>query len=396
MTTPVRDLTVKNKFSFSRFFVKWEMVLVYIFIAINLALLLGNPQTYNLTTIQWTVQQIMTKAFMVFGIVLILILGDIDVSIASIMAMSAMCMGLLADAGLPAAVVVLAGILSGAICGAINGFFIAKLKMSAVIVTISTSLLFRGVVKIVMDNVEGKKLTNYPTWFKTLGNGFIGIIPISLIVFAVFGVLFSILLHKSRFGRKLYMMGNSYTASEYSGIDASRTKLIVFIIAGIMAAVCAIFYIGYAGNQMNSAIGKGYELDVIAIAALGGVLPSGGKGKMYGPIIATFIMAFLDRMLGLLEVEENSKKVVTGIILIIAVIIPFFNKDFFDSVKLKFIYHNNKSLASLAAAHKKEISKLRQQIKTSENPEKLKAEIIEKEKAYKQKLKNINNRRETT
>lgn len=398
MTTPTpRDLSVKDKFSLSKFLIKWEMVLIYIFILVNVVLIIGNPQTYNTTMIQWTIQEIMAKAFMVFGIVLILILGDIDVSIASTLAVSAMCMGLTANMGLPSYVVVLSGLIAGAICGAINGFLVAKLKLSSVIVTISTSLLFRGIVKIVMDNVEGKKLSTYPNWFTTAASGYIFGIPISLIVFLLFGIFFCVLLHKSKFGRKLYMMGNNYTASEYSGINASNTKLIVFMIAGIMAAVCSIFYIGHAGNQMNSAIAKGYELDVIAIAALGGVLPSGGKGKMYGPMIATFIMAFLDRMLSLLEVEENSKKVVTGIILIIAVIIPFFNKDFFDSVKLKLVYHNNKSLSALSMMHKEEMKGLKQQISSinaqttlsrSEKQakiNKLQREIKNKETVYKEK-----------
>ena len=108
MTTPTpRDLSVKDKFSLSKFLIKWEMVLIYIFILVNVVLIIGNPQTYNTTMIQWTIQEIMAKAFMVFGIVLILILGDIDVSIASTLAVSAMCMGLTANMGLPSYVVVL-------------------------------------------------------------------------------------------------------------------------------------------------------------------------------------------------------------------------------------------------------------------------------------------------
>ena len=404
MTSPTpKDLTVKNKFSLSKFLVKWEMILVYIFIIINIALYIGNPQTYNITTIHGTVQLIMSKAFMVFGIVLVLILGDIDVSIASIMAMSAMCMGLLGNAGLPWPVVLLGGLLAGAVCGAINGFLIARLKMSAVIVTISTSLLFRGIVKIVIDKVEGKKLSTYPSWFKTAGNGFIfDMIPISLACFLLFGIIFIVLLHKSRFGRKLYMIGNSYTASEYSGINVVNTKFLVFVIAGVMAAICAVFYLGYNGNQMNSSIGKGYELDVIAIAALGGVSPAGGKGKMYGPIIATFIMAFLDRAQGLLGIDENAKKVVTGVILIIAVIIPLINKGLLDEIKLHTVYRGNKNIQALTVNHKNEIRELEKEkgllLRSSDHKKEeaaqkiaqIEKQIEEKNLAYAAKLKQLN------
>jgi len=127
-------------------------------------------------------------------------------------------------------------------------------------------------------------------------------------------------LHKSRFGRKLYMIGNSTEVSRYSGIRVKTIKIIVFIIMGIMAFVSSLFFIGRMGS-ISSDMGIGYELNVIAIAVLGGISTNGGKGRVYGCIISTLIIAFLNYSLGLLGIESNTRTIVVGLILIIAVLI---------------------------------------------------------------------------
>lgn len=374
-------------------------------IALLIAMAFITPSFFSFDTIVSQLQNNSIYAILAVGVMMVILTGGIDLSIGATLALSGMTVSVLMNSftRLPVILWILVSIAIGAVCGAINGFLIARLKMSAVIVTISTSLLFRGIVKIVIDKVEGKKLSTYPSWFKTAGNGFIfDMIPISLACFLLFGIIFIVLLHKSRFGRKLYMIGNSYTASEYSGINVVNTKFLVFVIAGVMAAICAVFYLGYNGNQMNSSIGKGYELDVIAIAALGGVSPAGGKGKMYGPIIATFIMAFLDRAQGLLGIDENAKKVVTGVILIIAVIIPLINKGLLDEIKLRTVYRGNKNIQALTVNHKNEIRELEKEkgllLRSSDHKKEeaaqkiaqIEKQIEEKNLAYAAKLKQLN------
>ena len=115
-----------------------------------------------------------------------------------------------------------------------------------------------------------------------------------------------------------------------------RLKLIVFIIMGVMAGIGSIFFVGRMGGGLSSSMGTGYEMDVIAICVLGGVSTNGGKGKVYGPFIATFIMAFLLYTLGLVGVDANTRKIVTGIVLLIAVLIPNLNKQFFADIRGKF------------------------------------------------------------
>lgn len=176
------------------------------------------------------------------------------------------------------------------------------------------------------------------------------------------GAGFVFLLQKSKFGRKLYIIGNNPTCAEYSGIDVKKTKLLVFVIMGAMCGVASIFFVGRMGGSVSSTMGTGYEMTAIAICVLGGVSTNGGKGKVYGPIIATLIMAFLTYTLGLLEVDANTRKIVTGFILIIAVLIPNVNKQLLANLKLKFIYKGNKNAEALNNRTLEEVKALKNTI----------------------------------
>lgn len=371
---PVRDLTIKQGFKLSKFLVSWEMVLVYILLLINVVLMAMKPNLYFASgTIQSIIQSGLDVCPLVLGMILILMLGDIDVSAASTMIFASMITGLCMNAGMPASVAVIAGILSGALCGAFNGFFVAYMGMPAVITTISTQMLFRGIVKIVLDvNV----LKNFPSFYTEVGWRNIAGIPISMIAFFIMAAIFVFLLHKSKFGRKLYIIGNNPVCAEYSGINVKLTKMIVFVIMGAMCGVASIFFVGRMGGSVSSTMGTGYEMTAIAICVLGGVSTNGGKGKVYGPVIATFIFAFLTYTLGLLDVDANSRKIVTGLILIIAVLIPSINRKLLAELKLKFIYKGNKNVEAL-------------NVKTAEKVKALKVEnkSLKKEAGSEEKIK---------
>lgn len=359
-SAPVRDLTIKRSFKLSKFLVSWEMVLVYILLLINVVLMISKPNLYfSNGTIQSIIHSGMDVCPLVLGMILILMLGDIDVSAASTMIFASMATGLCMDAGVPMLISVLAGIAAGALCGAFNGFFVAYIGMPAVITTIASSMLFRGIVKIVLDvNV----LKNFPQFYRTIAWNNIAGIPLDLIAFLVMAAIFVFVLHKSKFGRKLYIIGNNPTCAEYSGINVKRTKLAVFILMGAMCGVASIFFVGRMGGSVSSTMGTGYEMTAIAICVLGGVSTNGGKGKVYGPVIATLIFAFLTYTLGLLNVDANSRKIVTGLILIIAVLIPNVNKQLIADLKLRFIYKGNKNVEALNVKTAAEVKALKADI----------------------------------
>ena len=367
---PNRDLNVKDQFKLSKFLVKWEMILIYILVIINILLMVSRPSLYFAPgTLSSIIQSGMDLSFMVMAMIFILMLGDIDVSIASIMIMSAMVTGLMMDAGIAPFISVLSGILVGGVCGAFNGVLVAKVKMPSVIVTISTSMFFRGIVKIILDvNV----LKNFPKFYSVVSwNNFLGI-PISLICFFIVAAIFAVILHRTKYGRQLYMIGNNETVALYSGINVDKVKIMTFVIMGLMAGVSSIFFVGRMGGGVSSTMGTGYELNVIAICVLGGISTNGGKGKAYGPIIATLIMAFLIYTLGLMGVDANSRKILTGIILIGAVLIPNINKQFIADLKLKYLYANNKNIEALNIKCSQDVKELKNKILAVKKDTKLK------------------------
>lgn len=390
-STSARDLSIKEPFSLSKFLVKWELILVYIFIAINLVLMITKSNLYfSADTLSSIIQSGMDLSFMVMGMIFVLMLGDIDVSIASIMILSAMVTGLMVDARIPSFIAVITGILAGGLCGLFNGVLIAKAKMPAVIVTISTSMLFRGIVKIILDiNV----LKNFPSFYSKLAwNNVLGI-PLSMICFLAIAIIFGVILHHTRFGRSLYMIGNSQTVSLYSGIKVDKVRMIIFTVMGLMAGISSIFFVGRMGGGVSSTMGTGYELDVIAICVLGGVSSNGGKGKVYGPVIATFIMCFLTYALGLMGIDANSRKILTGLILLIAVLVPNVNGQLIADIKFKFLYSSNKNIEAIAFKCQTDVRSYKNKIKAIQKDTTLdeKAKVA-KIKEYKEKILIVQNK----
>ena len=369
-----RDLTVKEGFVLSKFLVKWEMILVYILLIINLILAVFRHELYFTPgTIQSIINAGLDVSPMVLGMVFILLLGDIDVSVAAQMILGGMVTGLMMDAGVPWIIAVICGILMCVVCGAFNGFCVSFLEMPAVITTISTSMVYRGIVEIVLGEAS---LKNFPKWYNKIGWFNVGPIPLSMILFLIMGVIFCFVLHRTAFGRRVYIVGNNPTCATYSGISVRGVKMQVFMLMGFMAGIGSIFFIGRMGGGVSSSMGTGYEMTAIACAVLGGVSTNGGKGKMYGPIIATFIMAFLTYTLGLLGVDPNSKKIFTGVILILTILISTVNKQRIKDFKLRTMYHSNKNIEALNISTAEKVRELKKQIKDGKgDASKLNAQI---------------------
>lgn len=306
----------EGRFSIKKFLFRWEMILIYIFIFFNVMLFILNGDIF-LNSYTSIIQAGMDLSFMVFPMIFILLIGDIDVSVGSILCISGMSLGLVYEATGNTFLAIAACLITGAIAGLINGLLISGFQeISAVIVTIAAMLFYRGVAKIILDV---RSLTKFPSWFGDLGyTNYLGV-PISLWVFVLFAVIFGLILHKTTFGRRLYAIGNNTEGAYFSGIQVKRTKIIVFTLMGLMAAVSAIFYLGRSPSVVAN-IGEGYELRVIAICVLGGVSTSGGKGKVFGPIIGVFIMVFLDKLLGYNGVQPAARIMAVGALLVIALL----------------------------------------------------------------------------
>ncbi|WP_235599902.1 ABC transporter permease [Alkalihalobacillus trypoxylicola] len=318
-----RTLEHKQAFSLKKFFFQWEWVLILVFLIVLMINSNLSPYFLSINGLKDATMIFLDKAFIVFPMVMIMILRDIDISVGSTVALSSVVMATVYNSlGVPMEVAIVICIFVGALCGFINGLLIVKFKeLSAVIVTLGTMILYRGIAYVILeDQASG----NFPEWFSFFGWGNIGGIPFILILFIIFAIAFTLLLHKTTFGRQIYAMGNNDTASRFSGVQVDKVKIIVFTLAGIMAAITAIFLASRMGSTRPN-VANMYELDVITMVALGGISTAGGKGRMLGAIIAVFIIGYLQYGLGLINISSQSMLIIIGALLLIAVAIPKVN-----------------------------------------------------------------------
>jgi len=313
-----RSIRAVKVWSWRTFFFQWEWLLVLIFIAVNVVNSTLSPYYFTMDTFLGTPMSFLDKAFLVLPMTMVIILGNIDISVGSSVALSAVVMAVTYNAGLPMPLALLVCLGVGTTCGLVNGILMTKFKeLSSVIVTLATMIIFRGIAYVILtDQASGE----FPKWYSSLGWGSIGKVPIILIVFAVCALAFGLLLHKTSFGRKIYGMGNNLTASRYSGIKTDSVIMIVSVLTGLMAGFTALFLTSRMGSTRPN-VAQGYELEVIAMVVLGGVSTSGGKGRIVGPLLAIFIIGFLNYGLGLVNIQAQVLLIIVGLLLILSVLV---------------------------------------------------------------------------
>ena len=301
------------------FFFQWEWMLLVIFIGINIMNISISSNYLNLDNIMSVMIIFLDKAIMVYGIMMVLLLGEIDISIASILTLSATCAGVAFDAGFPLIVAVFIALVVGAACGAFNGFLLVKFpELNSTIVTLGNMILFRGIAYMLLedDSLKGyAKELSFFAWNRVMG------IPISLIIFLIETLVFVYVIHQSRFGRKLYAMGTNITASYFSGVKTNSIKFWVYVISGLLAALAGLFLVGKLGS-VRANIARGYEMEVIAMAVLGGVSTAGGKGRVIGVVLGVFTIGLLRYGLGLVNISSQVLMIIIGVLLIVSVAIP--------------------------------------------------------------------------
>jgi rhamnose transport system permease protein len=313
-----RTITTEKKWSWKRFFLQWEWFLILLFFIINVVNSLLSPYYLSVDTFLNTPMNFLDKAFLVLPMMMVIALGNIDVSVASTVALSSVLMAVSYNAGLPMPAAMLLALVVSSTCGLINGILIVKFKeLSATIVTLATMTIFRGIAYVILeDKASGK----FPEWFSFLAWGYVGKVPFILIVFAVCAVIFAVIIHRTRFGRQIFAMGNNATACRYSGIKNDTVLVVVSVLTGLMAGFTAIFLTSRMGSTRPN-VASGYELDVIAMVVLGGVSTSGGKGRITGPLLAILIIGFLNYGLGLVNISAQVLLIILGVLLIVSVMV---------------------------------------------------------------------------
>jgi rhamnose transport system permease protein len=313
-----KTLLTGKTWNWKAFFFQWEWLLFAVFLLIHVINSFLSPYYLSANTFLSAPMNFLDKAFIVLPMMLVIILGNIDISVASITALSSVLMALIFNAGVPMPLAMLTALLTGAACGGINGLLMIKFKeLPAMIITLSTMTIYRGAAYIILEN---RAAGGFPSWFSFFAWGYVGPFPFILIAFAVAAALFGVLLHKTVFGRRVYGMGSNLLACAYSGVKTSRILLTVSVLTGLMSAVTAIFLTSRMGSTRPN-VALGYELDVIAMVVLGGVSTSGGTGRIAGPVLAVFIIGFLNYGLGLKNISAQVILIILGALLVVSVLI---------------------------------------------------------------------------
>lgn len=297
----------------------WETILIIIFLIVNIININLSPFYLNYDNLMNAMINFMDKGLMVYGTMMVLILGEIDISIASIVTLSACVAGWACEQGVPFAACVVLALAIGALCGMFNGLMLVKFpELNSTIVTLGTQILFRGIAYMLLEDQSLKtyaKQLSGLAWDKVLG------IPAILLAFIILTIIFAFVIHCTVFGRQLFAAGTNKTAAHFSGIRTDRIKMTVFTINGLGAAFAGMFLAAKLAS-VRASIAQGYEMEVIAMAILGGAASTGGRGNVGGVVLGVFTIGLIRYGTGLVNIASDTLKIIIGLLLITVCAIP--------------------------------------------------------------------------
>ena len=303
----------------SRVLKSWESLLIVVALAIFIANSMLSPyflDPWNLSDASFNFTE---KVLIAFAMALLIIAGEIDLSVASIIALSSTAMGVAMSMGAGTPTLVAVGLLVGLGCGVVNGLLVTRLGLPSIVVTIGTMSLYRGLSYIVLGD---KAFTGYPESFAWFGQGYVWwVFSFEFVLFVFCALLYALLLHGTNFGRLVYAIGNNATAAAFSGIRVDRVKFRLFLLTGLMSGIAAICLTARLGSTRPS-IATGYELEVVTMVVLGGVNILGGAGSIPGVVLAAFIMGLVTFGFGLLNVPGILMSIFIGLLLIGVIALP--------------------------------------------------------------------------
>ena len=319
MSTNERFLPDRLHSAMQRRLKSWETLLLAVAVAIFIFNSFASPYFLNAWNLSDATFNFTEKAMIAFAMALLIIAGEIDLSVASIIALASTAMGAAVQAGAGTPVLIIVGISTGLICGAFNGVLVTRWGLPSIVVTIGTMSLFRGISYIVLGD---QAYRGYPSEFSFFGQGYVWwVISFEFVLFAIIAIIYAVILHQTNFGRAVYAIGNNPTAALFSGIRVQRVKFILFLMTGLMSGIAAICLTSRLGSTRPS-IAFGWELEVVTMVVLGGVNILGGSGSIPGVIIAAFVMGLVTFGLGLLNVPGIVMSIVIGMLLIGVIALP--------------------------------------------------------------------------
>jgi rhamnose transport system permease protein len=303
----------------------WETLLVAVALAIFLVNSFASPYFLDPWNLSDATFNFTEKAMIAFAMALVIISGEIDLSVASIIALTSTAMGYAVQLGFDTPALVAVGLATGLLCGAFNGLLVTGLGLPSIVVTIGTMSLFRGLSFVILGD---KAFTGYPESFSWFGQGYVWwVFSFELCLFVVLAIVYGVVLHRTSFGRTIYAIGNNQTAALFSGVRVGRVKFVLFLLTGLMAAIASICLTARLGSTRPS-IAMGWELEVVTMVVLGGVNILGGSGTIPGVVLAALIMGMVTFGFGLLNVPGIVMSIFIGLLLISVIALPILYRRF--------------------------------------------------------------------
>ena len=333
MASPNITSTVNEKKSpngFSRFlegcveFIKENLGILIGFVLLCVILTLISPVFLSQKNLLNVLRQTSTNLYLACGMTIIIILGGIDLSVGSVIALSGVVTGgLIAFNNFPVPAAILMGLLAGLLVGATNGFIVAKTTIPPFIVTLATMNIARGAAYLYTG---GQPIRVMSDNFNFIGAGYVGKIPTPIIYLVVILVISVLIMNKSKLGRHIYAVGGNSQAAKFSGIKINRVLFFAYTFSGLLAAVAGIVLASRMFSGQPTA-GDGAEMDAIAAVVLGGTSMSGGIGKIGGTVIGGLVIGVLNNGLNLMNVNSFWQYIVKGVVILIAVYVDYLKKQ---------------------------------------------------------------------
>lgn len=304
---------------FKHYVLRWETFLLLVTILVFFLNSLASPYFLDWWSLSDMTFNFSEKAIIALPMAMLIICREIDLSVASTIALASVCMGLAAQAGLDIEMLFVVGIAVGIACGLFNGLVVTAFNIPSIVVTIGTMSLYRGITYVILGDTV---MSDYPPEFAFFGQGYVAwVISFEFVVFMVLAVFFYVLLHHTNFGRRTYAIGNNPVGALYSGIKVNKHKLILFALVGAMSGLAAILLTSRLGST-RPGIAFAWELNIVTMVVLGGVSILGGSGSILGVVIAVFLMGLVTFGLGLINVPGIVMTIIIGMMLISVISLP--------------------------------------------------------------------------
>lgn len=307
-------MTKKTKYNFGAL---RELLLVFILI---IMCIIWSFMNNNFATVNNVMNILRVASYTIIaavGMTMVIIIGEIDLSAGSLVCVCGLSAAVIVRDSGNIVIAVIVALLVGALVGLYNGVAVAYGKLPGFIATLASQTILRGIAFIITG---GNAVIWTKKAFSKIGTGYIGFVPIPVVIMIVSVIFGIVLTTRTRFGRYIYSVGGNANASRWSGISVERVKIIVYVIMGVLSAISGLIITTRLGSGQPSA-GTGFEMDCITAVVVGGTSMSGGKGKIIGTVVGALLIATLTNGMTLIGVDTYWQQVIKGVIIVVSVLI---------------------------------------------------------------------------